>query len=108
MLAVSGQSTIPGGSLSASALGPIGTVAILILGLPGAPLTAPGISGEFWLDPAAYAFVAIGTPQPAAPLTASVQVPNNASFRGMMFGWQAVAVTATGLEVSNPTLTVVR
>ena len=108
MPTVLGQSGAPGGAMSASAIGPIGTVTILVLGLPGPPLALPGVFDEFWLNPAAYAFVAIGTPQLGAPLTGSVAVPSEQGLRGLIFAWQSVAVTGSVLEASNPSWTMVR
>lgn len=103
MPAVRSFSATPGGTMSARALGPVGNVAILVLGFPGPPLAIPGVADEFWIDSAAYLFAAFGVPQTGAPITATVSVPSSAAFVGLQLAWQSVTVTTNGLETSNPT-----
>lgn len=108
MPAVLGSSAPPGGSLTASALGPTGVLAVLVLGLPGPPFAVPGIADPVWIDPGVFAFYAIGVPQVGVPLTGSVAVPNHPSFVGLILAWQSVAATGAGLQASNPSWTLVR
>jgi hypothetical protein len=107
MPAAIGTSAAPGGSISGSALGPAGNLTILLLGLPGAPLSAPGIADALWIDPNAYLFAGFGVPQPGAPVTVSVAVPNSPIYLGTRIAWQSVSAGAA-LEASNPTWSLVR
>ncbi|MCA8952337.1 MAG: hypothetical protein KDE27_22700 [Planctomycetes bacterium] len=105
---VTGQSAGTGATLTASAPGPIGQFVILVVGLPGAPITLPGIDNAFWLDPTVSAWAAVGVPQTGAPLLGSATIPNHPSFRGLMVGWQSLTQGPNGLEASNPAWTLVR
>ncbi|MCA8952338.1 MAG: hypothetical protein KDE27_22705 [Planctomycetes bacterium] len=103
-----GQSAGVGATLTASAPGPIGQFVILVVGLPGAPILLPGIDNAFWLDPVVSAWAAVGVPQAGAPLSASATIPNSASFRGLIVGWQSLTQGPNGLEASNPAWTLVQ
>lgn len=106
--AVSAHSGPLGGVLSAEARAPAGTLAILVLGLPGAPTVLSGVSGELWIDPAAYFFIAFGVLQNGAPLVGTAAVPSNPAFLGVRLEWQSVAAIGSGLVASNPSFSLVR
>jgi len=97
----------PGGTLTATAPGPVGAPAILVFGFPGPILAIPGIAEEFWLDPLQHnEFAAIGL----LPLGAGIGVPNSPIFLGVAVGWQSIAFDPVTLaaEVSNPSWALVR
>jgi len=98
-----------GGAITASALGPVGDLAILVLGLTGPPVSVPGIADTIWLDPTLYLFAAVGSPQVGVPVTGSVAVPSLPAFLGFRVGWQSISHNvATGLQASNPSWALVR
>ncbi len=98
----------PGGSMTGSALGPAGALAVLVVGWPGPEAFVPGIAEPFWMAVQGHHFAAIGVPQNGAPLTATVAVPNLPAFDGVRLAWQSVSLLATGLQASNPSAAVVR
>lgn len=108
MPTVLGQSAAPNSTLFAAALGPIGDVVVLVVGLPGAAATVPGFTDAFWIDPAVHHFHAIGVPRPGVPVLGAVAVPNVAALRGLRIAWQAASIGSAGTMASNPTWTLVR
>lgn len=94
--------------LGGDAPGPTGTLVVLVVGLSALPTALPGITDALWIEPTAHAFVAIGTPHPAQPVSASVVLPNAAAFRGLSLAWQSVARVGTKLEASNPSFSLAR
>ena len=106
---LTGSGAAIGGTLGATVETEVGDLAILVVGLPGAPTLVPGFLDPFWLDPVAHVFVAVGTQQTTAPIAGTVAVPNFAGFRGLRFHWQAACLgSATGLQATNPVVTLVR
>ncbi|MCR9246843.1 MAG: hypothetical protein NXI31_17560 [bacterium] len=101
LLHVTSQSANLGGSITAEAHGPDGTLVILVVGLPGPPIAFPGIDGDFWLDPTISAWAALGTIQQGAPIPGSATIPNDPGFRGLIIGWQSLG-TLNGFTTSNP------
>jgi len=98
-----------GGAITASALGPVGDLAILVLGLTGPPVSVPGIADTIWLDPSLYLFAAVGSPQVGVPVTGSVAVPSQPAYLGFPVGWQSISYNvASGLQASNPSWALVR
>lgn len=104
-------SVSPGGTIVAEALASVGDLALLLAGLPGPPLTVPGIVDPVWIDPAVFAVAGvgtIGTSGPAMSVAGSIAVPNQPGMLGTRIGWQCVAWNGTSLEASNPTAALVR
>jgi hypothetical protein len=93
------------GAMQADVTTPIGETTLLAFGLPGAVTTVPGVDGTLWLDPTLAFLIALGVPQPGAPLQYSIAVPPALPLLGVRFAWQAVADSAAhGLRFSNPSL----
>lgn len=94
-----------GGTVTATVHDPLGDLAILAIGLPGAPALYPGIAEALWLDPMVWVFQAIGT----APLTAQKPIPNDPGFLGLRLMWQGVTFApGTGLQATGPRVGVLR
>lgn len=87
-----------GSSVNAELRGSANLLGGLMFGDPAMPTAIPGIGGELWLNPTGFfAVQSLGT-----PLTASLAVPNVASLRGQLFGWQGVTLGPIGVAFSNP------
>lgn len=95
-----------GGTLSATVTTEPGDLTGLVVGLPGPTASLPGFADPFWIDPLLHVFVAIGT---GPTLSGTAAVPNHPAFRGLRLVWQAVCQgPVTGLQVTNPSVTLVR
>jgi hypothetical protein len=93
-----------GGAATARLDGPAGTLAALLVGLPGPPVSVPGFGDPFWLQPGTSAVHGLGT-LGATPLLGGYPVPNAAWVLGVAIAWQgATFAPATGLQASNPAL----
>ena len=91
-----------GGTLTATANGPAGTLLLLLLGLPGPALAVPGIVDPLWIEPAGHMYAAIGVTQ---PLTASLAVPVSQPLLGFAVAWQTIAFDpVAGLLASQPSI----
>jgi len=109
MPGVTSTSTSPGSSMLVSTQSEPGDLIVLLFGFPGQPLPVPGFADAFWLDPLYHFFFQVGVQNGAAPLQATLAVPNQPALRGMRVCWQSVAAgAATGLSVSNPSWALVR
>lgn len=98
-----------GSPLFPSLHGPVGSLAVLAIGLPGPRQLAPGIVDAFWWSPPTVATLAVGIPQPGVPLSSTVPVPNQLVWVGIQILCQGVTFDATtGLQASNPVPFVVR
>lgn len=108
MPALTGSGAAAGGSLAATTTTEPGDLVVLVVGLPGAPVTLPGFVDPFWLDPGAHVFLAIGTQQTATPIGGSIAVPPGPAFVALRLNWQAACFgPVTGSQASNPVVTLV-
>ncbi|MCA8954331.1 MAG: hypothetical protein KDE27_32785 [Planctomycetes bacterium] len=106
---VSATSAAPGGNLTATTTTLAGDLVTLVVGLPGAPVPIAGFQDQFWLDPGAHVFLAIGVQQTTAPIAGSIAVPNVPGFRGLPLVWHAACFgPVTGLQNGNPAVALVR
>ncbi len=102
------RTTFTGTALQATLKAPNGWFGAIAVSLPGPRVQVPGMDDEVWLDGGSLQFVAQGVTGPGAPIVASVPWS-----LGLLVGypsmWQGVTYDPTdGLQVSNPSLLVLR
>jgi hypothetical protein len=95
-----------GGSFTVDLRGPAGDFGALLAGLPGPPLSFPGIADPSWMLPGTEVVCATTILAAGAHLVISVPVPNLAALRGLRVVWQGASFGAVnGLQASNPAIT---
>ena len=102
--------TATGGALGTSVTvdlrGPAGDFGALLAGLPGPPLSFPGIADPSWMLPGTEVVCASTILAAGTRLSIFVPVPNLASLRGTRIVWQGASFSAAnGLQASNPAVT---
>jgi hypothetical protein len=95
-----------GGAMTTTMRGPDGGFGGLLVGLPGAAWTFPGIAEPIWLLRGTEAVCALAGFAAGTSLQVVFTIPNAPALRGARFGWQGVSHdAATGLQASNPAIT---
>ncbi|MFQ5505707.1 MAG: hypothetical protein ACE5F1_13055 [Planctomycetota bacterium] len=79
----------------------------LFLALSWDPLVIPGL-GESWLDAATFQFVTSGVMDASERFGTSLLVPKDPAFLGQHIAFQAITSRATGFEMSNPVVIVLK
>jgi hypothetical protein len=102
------RTTFTGTALEATLKTPNGWFGAIAISLPGPRVQVPGMEDEVWLDGGSLQFLASGLMGPGTPVVASVPWS-----LGLLVGypsmWQGVTFDPIdGLQVSNPSLLVLR
>lgn len=95
-----------GSSVSVDLRGPAGDFGALLAGLPGPPLSFPGIADPSWMLPGTEVVCATAILAAGTSLSITVPVPNVPALRGLRVVWQGASFGAVnGIQASNPAVT---
>lgn len=107
MPGLASDSAVRGGTLTVRRRGALGVLGLIVIGLRGSSQTVPGITDPIWVDASTFVIKAAGIVT-ADPWLVQQDVPALPALVGLQLVWQAADLAAGGVEVSNPSSTMIR
>ena len=98
---------VPGGTLTVWRRGALGGLGVVAVSPRGPSQVVAGIVDPVWLDLASLVIEAAGVVT-ADPWVVQKAVPNLPALVGLQLVWQAADLRVAGIEVSNPTVSLIR
>lgn len=97
-----------GADVEVSAIGPAGSLGVVMLGLTTPALLVPGLD-PLWLDPSNTVLQTFGVHAPGAPIVSTYTLPPVGAFTGVSLSWQSLELPpGGGLGLSTATTVVLR